>query len=446
MQPHVRYVKSSDGTRIAVSTLGEGQPVVMVPGLMAISIDGFWEIPEIRQNLEWFAEKRKLVQYDPRGIGLSSRDVEDFSIPALAQDLEAVVDGLDLPAVDLLAFAFAGPTAISFAARHPARVRKLVLAGTVSRGREFRPPNELRAWTSLIEDNWEMYLQTQALAVFGWTETGRRWAERLASDMSKETCLKAFAEFRNADVSELLPQVRCPTLVFHGRESATPIEGKREMAAAIPNARLMTFSHSGGPVLTSDWASFMAPVFAFLDEDPQSGEEAHPAHPDLVEGPEGTALILFADIVDSTALTESLGDAAFRKKARDLDTSLRSIIRDNSGTPVEGKLVGDGVLAVFTSARQAIEAARAAAAAGEAIGLPLHLGIHAGDVIREDKNVYGGAVNIAARIAAASAPGELLVSDTVRSLARTSAGVTFTDRGEQPLKGIADPVRLFAVT
>ncbi len=80
------------------------------------------------------------------------------------------------------------------------------------------------------------------------------------------------------------------------------------------------------------------------------------------------------------------------------------------------------------------------------MGLPLHLGIHAGDVIREGKNVYGGAVNIAARIAAASAPGELLVSDTVRSLARTSAGVTFTDRGEQSLKGIADPVRLFAVT
>jgi adenylate cyclase len=68
------------------------------------------------------------------------------------------------------------------------------------------------------------------------------------------------------------------------------------------------------------------------------------------------------------------------------------------------------------------------------------------DVIREGKNVYGGAVNIAARIASASTPGELLVSDTVRSLARTSAGVTFTDRGEQPLKGIADPVRLFAVT
>jgi hypothetical protein len=77
--------------------------------------------------------------------------------------------------------------------------------------------------------------------------------------------------------------------------------------------------------------------------------------------------------------------------------------------------------------------------------LPLHLGIHAGDVIREENNVYGGAVNIAARICALSAPGEILVSATIRDLARTSAGVTFADRDEHELKGIDDAVRLYEV-
>jgi class 3 adenylate cyclase len=161
--------------------------------------------------------------------------------------------------------------------------------------------------------------------------------------------------------------------------------------------------------------------------------------------PSGTAIILFADIVDSTALTERLGDAAFREKARDLDGSLRAIIRDNAGTPIEGKLLGDGVLAVFTSARQAIEAALGCGRSGDDAGLPLHLGLHAGDVIREDNNVYGGAVNIASRISGLSAAGEVLVSDTVRSLARTSAGVAFEDRGEQALKGVGEPVRVWAV-
>jgi adenylate cyclase len=167
-----------------------------------------------------------------------------------------------------------------------------------------------------------------------------------------------------------------------------------------------------------------------------------PAEPML---PSGMTAILFADIVDSTALTERLGDAAFRAKARDLDSALRGIIREHRGTAIEGKLLGDGVLAVFTSARQAIEAALACATAGEDGGLPLHLGLHAGDVIREDNNVYGGAVNIASRISGLSAPGEVLVSDIVRGLARTSAGVRFEDRGEQPLKGVGEPLRVWAV-
>ena len=71
--------------------------------------------------------------------------------------------------------------------------------------------------------------------------------------------------------------------------------------------------------------------------------------------------------------------------------------------------------------------------------------MHAGDVIREGKNVFGGAVNIAARIAAYSTPGEILVSDTIRSLARTSTTVLFDDRGDHILKGIADPQRLFVI-
>ena len=189
--------------------------------------------------------------------------------------------------------------------------------------------------------------------------------------------------------------------------------------------------------------SYLETMTQFLDE----GRASPAAPPEL---PSGTAVILFADIADSTALTERLGDAAFRGKASELDTALRSAIRECSGTPVEGKLLGDGVLAVFTSARRAIEAALLCGSAGASAGLPLHLGIHAGDVIREEDpdgraNVYGGAVNIAARIAGVSAPGEVLVSDTVRGLARTSAGVTFDDRGEQSLKGVSEPVRLFAV-
>lgn len=66
MQPQVRYVKSSDGTRIAISTIGEGRPVVMVPSTATISIEGLWEIPEVRQNIERLAEERSVSCLLPR--------------------------------------------------------------------------------------------------------------------------------------------------------------------------------------------------------------------------------------------------------------------------------------------------------------------------------------------------------------------------------------------
>jgi class 3 adenylate cyclase len=172
------------------------------------------------------------------------------------------------------------------------------------------------------------------------------------------------------------------------------------------------------------------------------GDEHRPTASAL---PDGTAIILFADIVDSTGLTERMGDAAFRERARALDATLREIIGTAGGTAIDGKLLGDGVLATFPAAVQAIDAALRCGAVGDDGGLPLHLGIHAGDVIREENNVFGGAVNIASRISGLSAPGEVLVSDVVRALARTSAAVTFDDRGEHALKGVGEPQRVYAV-
>ncbi len=164
-----------------------------------------------------------------------------------------------------------------------------------------------------------------------------------------------------------------------------------------------------------------------------------------VSAPSGMSAIFFLDIADSTALTTKLGDAAYRERERGLDALLRRAITDAGGTPVEGKVLGDGIMSVFSSARQAIEAAQRCRALGNEAGLPLHLGIHAGDVVREGKNVHGGAVQVAARVQGVAEPGEVLVSQTVRDLARTSAGVAFEDRGEHELKGIAEPQRLFAV-
>ena len=438
-EPRIQYAKTKDGVSIAYWTLGEGMPFVYMPWMGISHIELEWQFPEIRRWYERLAQKRILVRYDGRGSGLSDRDVADFSLEAHVMDLEAVVDRLGLESFALYGEAYAGPVAIAYAARHPERASHLLLWCSWARTRDTGSP-QLRALRRLIDTDWETYTETAAHTVAGWSEgeQARRGAAMMRESSRQEAVQAALRAHREFDVTALLPRVSSPTLVLHRREVRWLDVGiARGLASHIPDARLALLEGESLAPYLGDAGAVMHAIDEFLGE----GEAADTK----TELPEGMAVILFADIAGSTAFTEQLGDSAFRAKARELDTSLRAIIRECSGTPVEGKVLGDGVLAVFTSARRAIDCALRCDAASEPLGLQLHLGIHAGDVIREGNNVYGGAVNIAARIAAASAPGEVLVSDTVRGLARTSAGVAFDDRGEHQLKGVAEAQRLFAV-
>jgi class 3 adenylate cyclase len=439
MEPRIQYAQTKDGVSIAFWTLGEGMPLVFLP-FMPSHAQLSWQIPELRRVYERLAEGRKLISYDSRGTGLSDRDVADYSLDALMLDLEAVVDHLELDNFVPMGVLYTGMAAIVYAAHHPERVTRLVLWASFARAADFAASPAAQAIRTLRDSDWELYTETAAHYTFGLAEAkpAQRYAAYYRESMAQQAARAAMSQWDDLDVSDVLPQVRSPTLILHARQMPLPpLDAARHLASRIPNARLAVVE--GRTLgLTVDT---LEPVLSAIDEFLSEGEEAPPA-PEL---PEGMAVLLFADIAESTALTEQLGDAAFRAKARELDTSLRAVIRECAGTPVEGKVLGDGVLAVFTSARQAIDCALRCEATGEPLGLRLHVGIHAGDVIREGNNVYGGAVNIAARIAAASEPGEVLVSDTVRSLGRTSADVTFDDRGEHTLKGVGEPQRLFAV-
>jgi class 3 adenylate cyclase len=163
-----------------------------------------------------------------------------------------------------------------------------------------------------------------------------------------------------------------------------------------------------------------------------------------VQGAE-TAIIFFCDIADSTALTEAWGDWVFHDRSFQLLSALRSAILGHAGMPVEGIKLGDGVLAEFRSAQRALDCAMHCRSLSDDAGLPLHIGLHAGDVIRRDGDIFGGAVNIAARVCSEAEAGQVLVSQTIRELARTSGSHRFVDAGVRPLKGIAEPLTLYSV-
>jgi len=443
MEPRIQYAKTSDGVNIAYQTLGEGIPLVYMPSGIWSHIQLEWQFPDARQWYQRLADKRRLIRYDGRGSGLSERNVTDFSIGSLMLDVQAVVDRLGLGTFALWAAGDTGPVALAYAAQHPERVSHLLLWCSYARSSDIYRSPVIQTLLALTGKDWQIWTETAGQVFTEWSDASlaRAIAAFMRESTTAEAAQAAYEAFRDVDVAALLPDVSCPVLVLQ-RQLTTggtaDVNVARSLASTIPDARLVILEGASPLPYVQDVETAAAAIDEFLAE-----LEGRVDEPTAL--PSGTAVILFADIVDSTALTERLGDAAFRAKARELDGALRGTIREHAGTAIEGKLLGDGVLAVFTSARQAIEAALACGAAGSHAGLPLHLGLHAGDVIREEGNVYGGAVNIASRISGLSAPGQVLVSDTVRSLARTSAGVGFDDRGEQSLKGVGEPVRVYEV-
>jgi class 3 adenylate cyclase len=152
--------------------------------------------------------------------------------------------------------------------------------------------------------------------------------------------------------------------------------------------------------------------------------------------------ILLTDIVDSTAAAERLGHEAWRRLlTAHLEQARRALDRYQG---VEVATTGDGLLATFDSAARAARAALEIHAGAEQIGLRIRAGIHTGEVEAVPGNIQGLAVHIAARVAAAAAPGETCVSATSRDVT-TAVDLVFEDRGMHELKGVSGKRRLYAV-
>jgi class 3 adenylate cyclase len=155
------------------------------------------------------------------------------------------------------------------------------------------------------------------------------------------------------------------------------------------------------------------------------------------------ATLLFIDIVDSSGHAERLGDARWQGLLEDYRLKVRREISRFNGTEVD--TAGDGFFVRFESPAYAIEAARAARAASNQLGIGLRAGVHAGECELEGGRLAGMAVHVAARVMGEAGPDEIIVSSTVKELAG-GAGFSFSDRGEKQLKGVPDPWRLYGVT
>jgi class 3 adenylate cyclase len=159
---------------------------------------------------------------------------------------------------------------------------------------------------------------------------------------------------------------------------------------------------------------------------------------------------LFADLRGYTQYVEQHGDVAGADLLAVYRRLVRASVEQHAGAEIRTE--GDSFFVVFPSASGAVQcgldiiaSARAAASAPDGPPLRVGIGVHAGETAETEEGLVGSAINIAARVCSVAGANEVLVTEIVRFLTRTSLPLRFTSRGSPKLKGIAEPIALYRV-
>jgi pimeloyl-ACP methyl ester carboxylesterase/class 3 adenylate cyclase len=447
--PAIRYAKTRDGLNIAYQVVGDGpSDLVFVPEVTS-NIEIFWENPRWARFMRELAAFSRLILFDRRGVGLSDRP---SGVPTLEQrmdDVRAVMDAAGSERAALLGSGADGAMAALFAATYPDRMTALVLYAVPPRGL-WAPdypwaPQEDEALRMVEEAERRFgqpdYLAEMAQRLFPSTagDEGVQAFQRRAVRLSVSP--GAFAALRRMnleiDIRKVLPTIRVPTLVLHRvGDRAVPVEVSRVVAQQIPGA----VYHELGGIDHFPWVGGPEAVVAAVREFVERvwGEKPwEEVEPDRV-----LATVLFTDIVGSTEKAIELGDTRWSELVREHHARVRGQLARFRGRELD--TAGDGFFASFDGPGRAIRCACAVREAVKEVGLDVRSGLHTGECELIDGKVGGIAVHIGARVAAHAAPGEVLVSSTVKDLVAGS-GVEFKDRGPHELKGIPGEWRLFAV-
>jgi class 3 adenylate cyclase len=446
MEPRIQYATTSDGVNIAYAVEGEGRPLLAMAGWPWTHLTAELTVPTYRLFHELLAARCRYIRFDGRGTGLSDRNPQHIDVEARVLDIEAVVDRLGLGEFDAWSWGPSANTIVVYAARHPGRLRRLVLWDSAPQADALpgRLPR-LDAILELMNRDWELFSETAASVMFGWSagDDARTFARYLREAVSQEVATRAVELLPQVGVRDQIPAVTMPTLVVHMREAlGADMANTAELMSLLPNASLVVLD--GAWISTDELARKAAQtILDFL-----SGGDDSPAPPAPPSA--SVVTILFTDLTDSTALTQRLGDAQAQELVRAHNAIVREALAGHGGSEI--KHTGDGIMASFPTASGALECAVAIQRNMEEgtrnMALPhpiaVHIGLNAGEPVAEERDLFGTSVQLARRICDQAAAGEILASNVVRELA-AGKGFLFADRGESVLRGFEDPVRLYEV-
>lgn len=264
----IRFVEVTGGVSLAVAETGDGPCLVKAATWLTQVDKDTASSPIWGHWIRALSRRYRYVRYDPRGCGLSDRDLAGQDLTSLdlwIDDLSRVVDDLGQERVALLGISQGGPVAVGFAVRYPERVSHLILYGTYARGMRRRGDAVQAAEAGLQVD----------LARLGWGTRNESFREIFARQfvpdaqtdeiawfndqlqMSTNSTNAPLLEaaFHDLDVTDLARQVVTPTLVLHAvGDRGVPFEEGRRLAGLIPGARFVTLQSRNHVLLQRDAA------------------------------------------------------------------------------------------------------------------------------------------------------------------------------------------------
>jgi class 3 adenylate cyclase len=327
-----------------------------------------------------------------------------------------------------------------YAATYPERTSALVLYGSYAKrtwSSDYAFGWKDEQWKRIL-DNIEQHWGTpQGISVTMWAPSiasDPRAADELASYFRASASPGAAAAImkmnREIDVRHILPATRVPTLILHRTaEHVIDVEHARYMARRIPGAKLVELPGEDHTAWFGDQGAILGEVEQFL-----TGGR-HTYEPERV-----LATVLFVDMAGSTAQAAKLGDNSWRELLETFYARVREVLQQYRGREIN--TAGDGFLATFDGPARAVRCAIAIRDAVRSLHVEVRCGLHTGECELVGTDIAGIAVHTGARVAALAAPGEVLVSQTVRDLVAGS-GLVLEEYGTYTLKGVPNEWRLF---
>ena len=277
-EQEIRFCRAQDGVRLAYAVHGSGPPLVVVSCWLS-HLQHDWQSPVWRHFLDQLGAIATVIRYDERGFGMSDWNVDDFSLEARVGDLEAILTAAGQDRFALLGMSGGSAVAMAYAIRHPERVSRLILYGTVCGEPVTLSPDgraEEETYLGMIRVGWARE-DPDFRRVFtkkfipDATEEQMRWFDDLQRmSTSPANAVASRIARQQVDIHDELSGITAPTIVLQAiGDRATTFDNAVSVSSRIPGARLVSLESRNHILLADEpaWSVFINEVSAFLEPD-----------------------------------------------------------------------------------------------------------------------------------------------------------------------------------